>query len=91
MRVLRRINKKAQVALETIIALTIMVMFVAFMAQFIRWEIQDMNQRIRAYKNIRCKKIYGSQLGSISVKVYSGSSFYDFYKKNSGETQNNEP
>ncbi len=80
MRVLRKIKRKGQIALEAIIAVTIMVMFVAFMAQFIGWEVYDMNKRTNAYKNARNKKIYGGQLGSISVNVYSGSSFYGFYK-----------
>ncbi len=80
MRVLRKIKRKGQIALEAIIAVTIMVMFVAFMAQFIGWEVYDMNKRTNAYKNARDNKIYGDQLGSISVNVYSGSSFYAFYK-----------
>ncbi len=80
MKVLWGINVKGQVAFEIVIVVSVMVMFVTFMAQFIRWEIHDMNERTNAYKNARNKKIYGSQLGAISVNVYSGSSFYSFYK-----------
>ncbi len=77
---------RAQVTLEMIIVVTIVVMFVSFMLKFVLWEMKEMNERVRAYSNARnvgiCGLgICGSNMKFLNVNLYPGSSLYSYYKK----------
>lgn len=72
------LGKGAQVLLDTIISLVVLVLLVSGMVAFVSWVVVDMNNRFKAYRNV-FGGISGAKLPSIVVP-YKGSSFYSFYK-----------